>query len=113
MQKRRILTYANINKTKIEMMFKELSDRGAAVTGQNPWDINTYYHGVILRAEWNEAASILAVSVTHSNWYISRETVCNQIDSLIHNYTGAENCMSLKGHRIRDVRRRKGEGIID
>ena len=83
MHRHRILTYANINRAKIDMMFNALIDRGAAIKGHNPWDIDTYHHGVILRAEWNEAASTLAVSVTHSNWYISRETVCNQIDSMM------------------------------
>jgi len=84
MQRHRILSYANIDKAKIDVMLKELIARGAAVRGKNPWDIDTYHHGVILRAEWNEAASTLAVSVTHNNWYISRETICDQIDSLMH-----------------------------
>jgi hypothetical protein len=83
MQKHRILTYSNINRDTIDMILKELIDNGAVIRGQNPWDIVTYHHGVILNAEWDEAASTLAVSVTHSNWYVPRDTVCNYIDSLM------------------------------
>lgn len=90
MQRHRILTYVNINKVKIDIMFKALVGRGARITGQNPWDIDTYHQGVILRAEWNEATSTLAVSVTHSNWYIPREKVCSQIDLLMHDIQDLE-----------------------
>jgi len=83
MQRHRILTYAQIGRAKIDIMLNALTDSGAVIRGRNPWDIDTYHHGVILRAEWNESASTLTVSVTHSNWYIPRETVCNQIDALI------------------------------
>jgi hypothetical protein len=83
MLRHRILTYANINKAKIDLMFKTLIARGVKITGQNPWNINTYYHGVVLRAEWNEAATTLTVSITHSNWYVPRETICETIDSLM------------------------------
>ena len=65
------------------MMLNALIDRGALIKGQNPWDIDTYHHGVILRAEWNEAVSTLTETLTHSNTYITRETVCNQLDSLV------------------------------
>jgi hypothetical protein len=84
MPKHRILTYVNINQVKIDMMFNALLSRGAVITGSNPWDIETHQHGILLRAEWKEAASTLAVSVTHSNWYIPREMVWNHIDSLMH-----------------------------
>jgi hypothetical protein len=84
MPRHRILTYVNINQAKIDMMFNALLSRGAVITGRNPWDIETHQHGILLRAEWNEAASTLAVSVTHSNWYIPREMVWNHIDSLMH-----------------------------
>jgi len=83
MKRHRILNYGNINGAKIAVMLNALTDSGAAIKGQNPWDIETYHHGVKLRAEWNEAASTLSVSVTHSNWYVPREAVCNQIDSLM------------------------------
>ncbi len=76
-------SYADINKTKIDMMLKELQSNGSRVTGCNPWDIETYRHGVSLRATWNETTSMLTITVTHSNWYVPRDMVWNNIDSLM------------------------------
>jgi hypothetical protein len=75
--------YANINKTKIDLMFSELVKSGAKIAGNNPWQIDTNRHGVHLTAEWNESASMLDVSVTCSNWYVPREKVWSSLDEII------------------------------
>ncbi len=76
-------SYADINKTKIDMMLRELHSNGSRITGCNPWDVETYQHGVRLSATWNETTSMLTIAVTHSNWYVPREIVWNHIDSLM------------------------------
>ena len=75
--------FTGITRSKIDMMFKALTSHGAAVTGSNPWDIDTHKHGVILRAEWNEAASTLALSVANRSWYVSSAKVWGHIDPLL------------------------------
>jgi hypothetical protein len=75
--------YSNIDRTKIDMMLKELTSHGAVVTGDNPWDIATRQHGIILRGAWSEATLTLALSVMDSNWYVPRDLVWNNIDSLM------------------------------
>jgi hypothetical protein len=75
--------FTNITRSKIDLMFTVLTSHGAAITGSNPWDIDTHKHGVILRAEWNEAASTLALSVAGRSWYVSSAMVWDQIDPLL------------------------------
>ena len=73
--------YVNISKDKIDNMFDVLLSYGAVITGSNPWDIETCHHGVILKAEWNEAASTLTVSITGRNWYVPHDTIWSNVDS--------------------------------
>jgi len=75
--------YANVDKEKIDEMLNILSSNGAEITGRNPWEIETYQHGILLRAEWNETALTLSVSVTGRNWYVPNETIWSNIDSLM------------------------------
>jgi len=75
--------YVNIDKGKIDTMLNILCSYGAEITGSNPWEIETYQHGVVLRAEWNETALTLSISVTGRNWYVPNETIWSNIDSLI------------------------------
>ena len=75
--------YNNIGRAKIESMLNELIARGCIITGHNPWDVTTHHHGILLRAEWNEAASVLILSITRSNWYVPHETIWSNVDSLM------------------------------
>jgi hypothetical protein len=75
--------YDNISRAKIELMLNELIARGCIITGHNPWDVATLHHGILLRAEWNEASSTLTVSITGRNWYVPHETIWSNVDSLM------------------------------
>jgi hypothetical protein len=75
--------YNDINWTKIKLMLNELIARGCIITGHNPWDVTTHHHGILLRAEWNEAASVLTLSVMRSNWYVPHEAIWSKVDSLM------------------------------
>jgi hypothetical protein len=83
--------YAGINSGKIDLMLGELIKRGAKIVGNNPWQIDTNHHGVHLTAEWNEAQSMLNVSVTRSNWYVPREKVWSSLDEMIDHVQKLEN----------------------
>jgi hypothetical protein len=78
-----IHNYNNISRAKIELMLNELIVRGCIITGHNPWDITTHQHGIIIKAEWNEAASTLTISITGRNWYVPHETIWSNVDSLM------------------------------
>jgi len=75
--------YNNISRAKIELMLNELIARGCIIGGRNPWDVATHQHGITLRAEWNEVASILTVSIKRRNWYVSHETIWSNVDKLM------------------------------
>jgi len=75
--------YVNISKGKIDMMFKILFSHGALIGGTNPWNIVTHHHGVILRAEWDESALTLDVSIMGRNWYVPHEAIWKNIDELV------------------------------
>jgi hypothetical protein len=75
--------YSNIDRAKIELMLNELIARGCIIAGHNPWDVTTHQHGILLRADWNEVASVLTVSIARSNWYVPYETIWSNVDSLM------------------------------
>ncbi len=78
-----IRKYGNIDRTKVDIILKALLDHGSRVLGNNPWDIDTRKHGVLLRGEWDEKTSLLSITVTDANWYVPRQTIWENIDSLM------------------------------
>jgi hypothetical protein len=83
MHKRETRRYSDITKPKIDLMVEELTRDGAKIAGRNPWHIETIHHGIVLTAEWDEAASVLAVTVMHYNWYVPREKLWSSLDKMI------------------------------
>ena len=78
-----IRKYDNIDRTKLNVILKALADHGSRVFGNNPWDIDTQKHGVLLRGEWDEKTSLLSVTIMGASWYVPRETIGKRIDSLM------------------------------
>jgi hypothetical protein len=76
-------SYDNIKRSQVDEMFNALISRGSKVSGNNPWDIDTDRHGVRLRGEWNEATLVLSITVLDTAWYVPREAVWDNIDSLM------------------------------
>jgi hypothetical protein len=75
--------YDNINRAKVESILNELIAHGSMITGNNPWDIDTQKHGVMLRGAWNEATLTLSITVTDADWYVPRKAIWENIDSLM------------------------------
>jgi hypothetical protein len=75
--------YDNVDRAKVNVILKTLIDHGSRVLGDNPWDIDTQKHGVLLRGEWDEETSQLRITVTDANWYVPSETIWENIDSLM------------------------------
>lgn len=75
--------YEGIDRNNVDTILKGLITHGSSVTGNNPWTIDTKKHGVMLRGEWNEATSVLTITVTHADWYVPRKAVWESIDSLM------------------------------
>jgi hypothetical protein len=76
-------TYGNIDKARVDTILDALTSSGSVITGRNPWFVDTKNHGVLLKGEWDEAASSLAITVTDADWYVPRSAVWENIDSLM------------------------------
>ena len=78
-----IRIYDNIDRAKVNAILKALIEDGSLVLGNNPWNVDTQKHGVLLLGEWDEEASILSITVTDADWYVPREKIWENIDSLM------------------------------
>ena len=76
-------TFEKIDKARIDAILKGLSDHGSCVTGTNPWNVDTRSHGVRLRGEWNEEASLLTIAIMHADWYVPRKKIWENIEALM------------------------------
>ncbi len=76
-------TFDNVNRSRIDAIFKGLTDHGSLVSGANPWDVDTRNHGVRLRGEWNEGTSKLIITVTDAAWYVTGKRIWENIESLM------------------------------
>ena len=76
-------TFEKIDKTRIDAILKGLIDNGSRVTGTNPWDVETRSHGVRLRGEWNEEASMLTIAIVDADWYVPRKKIWENIEELM------------------------------
>ncbi len=75
--------YDNIDRAKVDAILKALIDHGSLVRGDNPWNVDTGKHGVLLLGEWDELASKLKITVTDANWYVPSGKIWENIDSLM------------------------------
>ena len=76
--------YENIDRERVDALLRALRRNGAAVSGDNPWEVDTHQSGVKLRGRLNEAASSLDVIVVDRDWYVPSSMVWHLIDQLVH-----------------------------
>jgi hypothetical protein len=76
-------TYDNMTRARVDAILSDLIAHGSVVTGNNPWVVDTKKHGVLLKGEWSEETSTLAVTVTDADWYVTRRAVWENIDGLM------------------------------
>jgi hypothetical protein len=76
--------YENIDRGNVDELLRALRQNGAAVSGDNPWEVDTHLSGVKLRGRLNEGASNLEVTVVDRDWYVPCSMVWQKIDELVH-----------------------------
>lgn len=59
-----VRSYARVTAKVKDMLLAKLNSEGMAVTGNNPWDIDTQMYGVKLRAVWDPKGQVLKLIVT-------------------------------------------------
>ena len=73
-----------MDRGKVDALLRALRQNGAAVSGDNPWEVDTHQSGVKLRGRLNEGASNLEVTVVDRDWYVPCSIVWRKIDELVH-----------------------------
>jgi hypothetical protein len=82
-------TYTGMTKGKVQYIRDQLAGEGATTTGNNPWEVDTHKgeslvtSSVKLHAEWNEATSVLSLSITDRPGVASCDKVWSAIEPLV------------------------------
>lgn len=76
-----VRTYDRVDQQKIDAILAALRRGGAAVTGNNPWDVDTHKHGIKLRGTWSP--STLSLIVTDKAFYVPCGKIWDEIDELM------------------------------
>jgi hypothetical protein len=75
--------YGHITRQKVDVILRALQDDGGTISGENPWEVDTHQSGVKLRGRFNEAASVLEVTIVDRDWYVPYSMVWRKIDALM------------------------------
>ena len=75
--------YEGISREQVAGILTELEAHGSTITGNNPWTVDTHEHGVTLHGKWDGADLVLTITVTSADWYVPRNKVWENIDSLM------------------------------
>ncbi len=74
--------YGPMSQTAISSLLARAQAAGLAVSGSNPWTIDTHEHGVKLSVSWDPASGTTIVSVTDKYPYVSNAQIWERIDAL-------------------------------
>lgn len=79
-------SYRNISRDKIDLALAALRKYGAAITGNNPWTIDTHNFGIKIAANWNQDAQTVDLTVTDLDGSIPCSMIWTYLDSIIAKY---------------------------
>jgi hypothetical protein len=82
-------TYEGVTPVKVRALIAKLHTAGMAVTGDDPWDIDTHEHGVKLRAVWDLASFKLNLIVTTKDAGVPCFLIWSRIDAAVREALGA------------------------
>ena len=72
-------TYTGVTRPLLDRIFQRLSEKGATITGGNPYNVTGLEGGVELNGSWNPNGT-LTIEVVNSNWYASCDRIWGEID---------------------------------
>lgn len=79
-------SYRNISRDKIELALGALKRYGAAISGSNPWQVDTGYHGVKLAAKWDQRTQTIDLTVTDTDGVVPCSLIWSFLDNVIAKY---------------------------
>ena len=81
-------TYPNVTRQVRDALLTKLHAEGMAVTGDDPWDIDTQMAGVKLRAVWDPRTQVLRLIVTSSAIYATCEMIWARLEPKLRDVIG-------------------------
>lgn len=74
--------FAGVNQATLDRIFQRLHDKGAEISGSNPWNVDTHDHGVILHGSWDGSGQ-LTLAVTDSDLLAPCGAVWDALESML------------------------------
>jgi hypothetical protein len=74
--------FAGVNQAALDRIFQRLHDKGAEISGSNPWNVDTHDHGVILHGSW-DGSGTLTLAVTDSDLLAPCGAVWDALESML------------------------------
>lgn len=75
--------FGGVTPEALDRIFKRLHDKGAEVTGSNPWSVVTHNHGVELRGQWDDHAQALTLEVTDSDFIAPCGAIWDSLEGML------------------------------
>jgi hypothetical protein len=72
-----------------DALLAKLRSSGMNVSGENPWEIDTHEHGVMLRAVWDPSTQVLHLIVTSSDFGVPCFLIWGKIEPILKGIIGA------------------------
>jgi hypothetical protein len=72
-----------MSRQKVDALLRTLRHFGAAVSGDNPWEVDTHQSGIKLLGRLDEAESNLEITVIDKDWYVPCLTIWRKLDQLM------------------------------
>lgn len=84
-----VRSYDHVTSQIRDAILQKLHTEGMAVTGNDPWDIDTQVAGVKLRAVWDPETLVLKLIVTASSLFAPCSVIWQRIDSALRGIIGS------------------------
>ena len=83
-------TYQNVTVEERDRLLAGLAYQGMDVTGNNPWNIDTGRHGVMLRAIWDPQTNTLHLIVSDSDVFAPCNAIWSEVDPAVKAVVGRQ-----------------------
>lgn len=74
--------FSGVSQATLDRIFQRLHDKGAEISGSNPWNVDTHDHGVILHGSW-DGSGTLTLAVTDSDFLAPCGAVWDALESML------------------------------
>lgn len=88
-----VRVFTGVDQPALDRIFQRLHDKGAEISGSNPWNVITHDHGVELHGTWDGGSNTLTLAVTDSALLAPCGAVWSALEDML-NEVGAHEVQS-------------------